>query len=169
MKTLVLALPENFTPAIAVVQHFSSSAGESLADFFAGFSVLPISEAMDKQPILSGNVYFAPPGYHLMSSKEHRFHLSVDEPVHYCRPSIDVFFETVAQSFGPRSTGIILSGANEDGAVGLKTIRDWGGRVWIQTPESAEFPMMPLEALKKVPEPDFMGDQNEIAQLLAGA
>src|SRR5690606_28329609 len=134
----------------------------------ANFCLLPVSEVEDKEPILSGHVYFAPRGYHLMSSRERRFHLNVDAPVHCCRPSIDVFFESVALAYGDDAVGVILSGSNADGAEGLRAIQLHGGRVGIQTPEDAEFPLMPEEALKKVPYPDFIGSQNDFGRFLTG-
>lgn len=101
-------------------------------------------------------IYFAPAGYHLMISRELSFELSVDEPVRFSRPSIDVFFETAADAFGEKVAAIVLSGANDDGARGAAAIREAGGLVLIQDPAQAKYPQMPEGARKAVPGAQIM-------------
>jgi two-component system chemotaxis response regulator CheB len=101
--------------------------------------------------IQPGWIYFAPPNYHLLVEPHGYFALNSDEPVHYSRPSIDVTFESIAFSYEERAAGIILSGANEDGAWGLKQIAQRGGSTAVQTPESAIAPVMPQAAIEQVP------------------
>jgi two-component system chemotaxis response regulator CheB len=107
--------------------------------------------AEDKEPIAGGTLYFAAPGYHLLIEAERTFALSVDEPEHFSRPSIDVLFESAADAYGPRLAGVILSGANTDGASGLRAIADAGGVTIVQRPDTAEAPTMPRAALNACP------------------
>jgi two-component system, chemotaxis family, protein-glutamate methylesterase/glutaminase len=99
-----------------------------------------------------GSIYFAPPDYHLLVDEGPRLALSVDEPVMFSRPSIDVLFESAADLYGPRLLGIVLSGANGDGAVGLKKVHSAGGMAWVQDPAEAKAALMPETALKQVPD-----------------
>jgi two-component system chemotaxis response regulator CheB len=92
-------------------------------------------------------VYTAPPGYHLLAERGGTLALSVDEPVHFCRPAIDVLFDSAAYAFGDNLLGILLTGANEDGARGLAAIRAAGGLAWVQDPETAVASAMPQSAL----------------------
>jgi two-component system chemotaxis response regulator CheB len=110
-----------------------------------------VCEAEDKAPIEPGNVYVAPADYHLLIEDGH-FALSTDEPVRYSRPSIDVTFVSAADSYAHHTVGVVLTGANADGARGLKRIHDRGGLALVQLPASAESPMMPTAALQAVPQ-----------------
>lgn len=112
---------------------------------------LCVCEIDDKTPIAGGNVYIAPADYHLLI-EEGYFSLSTDEPVRYSRPSIDVTFFSVADTYAERSVGIVLTGANADGALGLRRIFDRGGLALVQRPDTAESPTMPAAALRSVPE-----------------
>jgi two-component system chemotaxis response regulator CheB len=112
---------------------------------------LPVREAADKEPIEKGTVYFAPPDYHLLVEQERIFSLSNEEPVLYSRPSIDVLFETAADAYREGLIGIVLTGANEDGARGLKAVIAAGGRGIVQRPEQAQSPTMPRAALAMNP------------------
>ena len=96
-------------------------------------------------------MYFAPPDYHLLIEHDGTLALSVDEAVHYSRPSIDVLFESAAESRGDRVLGILLSGASRDGALGLASIREAGGHTWVQSPETAQVAVMPRAALELAP------------------
>jgi two-component system chemotaxis response regulator CheB len=104
-----------------------------------------------KQPIMGGYVYVAPPDYHLLVDGD-EFSLTVDAPVRFSRPSIDVFFESVAERFTSSAAGVILTGANDDGAVGLRRIAAAGGHAIVQDPRTAESPIMPRAALRAVPD-----------------
>jgi two-component system chemotaxis response regulator CheB len=102
-------------------------------------------------PIEAGSVYVAPADYHLLVEPDSYFTLSMEEPIRYSRPSIDVTFTSAADAFGARTIGVILTGANADGAAGLKRIAERGGTTLIQEPATAESPAMPAAALKAVP------------------
>ncbi len=110
---------------------------------------------MDKEAVETGTVYLAPADYHLLIDDEH-FALSVDEPELYSRPSIDLTFESVADSYGARAVGVVLTGANRDGARGLRRIVDRGGLAFVQDPRTAEVAIMPESALMEVPEAEVV-------------
>ncbi len=105
-----------------------------------------VREAEDKEPISGGTVYFAPPDYHRLVENDRHLTLSDDEPVLYSRPSIDVLFESAADAYGPGLVGVVLSGANRDGANGLKAVAEAGGTVIVQNPDSAYAAAMPEAA-----------------------
>jgi two-component system, chemotaxis family, protein-glutamate methylesterase/glutaminase len=140
-------LPRSVTAPVVLAQHRSSdSVPGSLERLLQLHTDRPVLEAGDKEPIEPGRIYLAAPDYHLLV--EHgTFALSTDERVHYARPSIDVLFESVADEYGPRAIGIILTGANADGAIGLARIKDRGGVAVIQDPATAERPTMPAAAI----------------------
>jgi two-component system, chemotaxis family, protein-glutamate methylesterase/glutaminase len=110
-----------------------------------------VREAEDKEPVAPGTVYFAPSNYHLLLDRGPQLALSADDPVHHSRPSIDVLFESAADVYKDRLLGIILTGANEDGALGLAAVHDGGGMTVVQEPESARSPQMAVSALKLRP------------------
>jgi two-component system chemotaxis response regulator CheB len=130
------------------VLHFPPNARGLLHEILARPSGPPMKLAEDKEPLARGTVYFAAPGYHLLVETGGTFALSLDEAVHFSRPSIDVLFDTVAEAYGPRAMGIILSGANSDGASGLLSIAEAGGVAVVQDPATADVPAMPEAALK---------------------
>ena len=111
---------------------------------------MPVCEVEDKAPIERGKVYVAPSDYHLLVEAD-SFALSVDDPIRYSRPSIDLLFASAADSFGAATIGIVLTGANADGSEGLKRIVERGGLALVQEPATAESPTMPAAALKAVP------------------
>jgi two-component system chemotaxis response regulator CheB len=145
LRTILRSLPPAFPDAIAVVLHRHRDADESLVHFLSQESSLPVSEAVDKEPICSGRVYLAPPDYHLLVEPAY-FSLSTDDPVQYARPSIDVLFESAADIFGPAAIAVVLTGANQDGAQGAMRIQAQGGLVVVQDPATAESPIMPRAA-----------------------
>ncbi|MBF0518165.1 MAG: chemotaxis protein CheB, partial [Nitrospirae bacterium] len=117
--------------------------------FFSKIVRLKVKYAEDKEKIQNGFIYIAPPDYHLLIEDDKTFSLSVDPRVNYSRPSIDVLFETAADAFTKHCFGIILTGANSDGSVGLKRIKERGGTTIVQNPESAQYPAMPLAAINE--------------------
>ena len=149
LRAIAHGLPAHFRVPITFVQHRSKESG-ALRDLLQDCTSLIVCEVEDKQPIMGGYVYLAPPDYHLLVDGD-EFSLSVDEPVRYSRPSIDVFFESVAERFGPEAVGVVLTGANDDGAVGLRRIVALGGAGVVQDPRTAESPIMPRAALRAVP------------------
>jgi two-component system chemotaxis response regulator CheB len=152
LRTLLSGLPSTFELPMIIVPHRGRDSEHLLADLLKDCSHMPVSEVDDKDVIEPGHVYLAPANYHLLVDDDHHFALSTDEPVRYSRPSIDVTFESVADVYGPRSVGVVLTGANEDGSRGLRRIADRGGLAMVQDPATAESPLMPTSALKAVPE-----------------
>ena len=149
LRAIAHGLPAHFRVPIAFVQHRSKESG-ALRDLLQDCTSLIVCEVEDKQPIMGGYIYLAPPDYHLLVDGD-EFSLSVDEPVRYSRPSIDVFFESVAERFGPEAVGVVLTGANDDGSRGLSRIVARGGLALVQDPRTAESPIMPRAALRAVP------------------
>jgi len=148
VQTILSALPPTWQLPVAVVLHVLPGRPSGLVNVLGGYSPLQVKEAEDKEPLAAGTVYVAAPNYHLLVEKDRRLALSADEPVHYSRPSIDVLFESAADAFGRRLIGVLLSGANEDGARGLLTIRRAGGTTIVQSPETSPSPQMPEAALR---------------------
>ena len=150
LRTLVAGLPPGFDLPIAVVQHRSRDS-ELLCELLQECTGLAVAEVNDKDEIAPGRVYVAPPDYHLLVERGY-FALSTDEPVRYSRPSIDVMFFSAADSYPHDVVGIVMTGANSDGAAGLRRIVDSGGYAIVQDPSTAEVRAMPQAALKAVPE-----------------
>ena len=166
LQRLTSTLTRSFHPAMAVILHMPPDSRGVLHELLAAPSRPPMKVAEDKEPIAPGSIYFATPGYHLLVESDGTFALSLDELVHFSRPSIDVLFETAAEAYGDRALGIILSGANSDGAEGLRAIAEAGGSAIVQQPGSAEVPAMPEAALQACPDA-YVADVAAIAQLLA--
>jgi two-component system chemotaxis response regulator CheB len=165
LRELIGELTPGFGLPLAIVQHRHKRSGQLLPSLLQDSVQLPVCEAEDKAPIEPGNVYVAPADYHLLIEDGH-FALSTDEPVRYSRPSIDVTFVSAADSYGGHTVGVVLTGANADGARGLKRIHDRGGLALVQLPASAESPMMPTAALQAVPQARALSIR-EIAATLA--
>jgi two-component system chemotaxis response regulator CheB len=161
------SLPAKFRPALLIVLHLPRERPSLLVEIYEKRCALPIREADDKEPIEPGTVYFAPPDYHMLVERNRQIALSTDEPVHFSRPSVDVLFESAADAFGSRLLGVILTGANEDGAAGLHAIHRAGGVTVVQQPDSAKVPLMVVSALQRNPA-DFVLSLPEIAELLKG-
>lgn len=149
LQTIFSALTTDFCVAIAIVQHRHKKSNEGLPSFFRRHSKLRVLDVEDKQPIKAGHVYLAPADYHLYVEKG-AFSLSVDAAVAYSRPSIDVLFESAADAYRDRLLGVVLTGANADGARGAKQIKARGGMVIVQDPKTAEAPAMPQAAIDAV-------------------
>lgn len=141
-------LPANYPLPIIVVQHRSRDERFLLEEVLQAKCMIKIRQAEEKEAILPAAVYLAPPDYHLLIEKDHTFSLSYDALVNYSRPSIDVLFESAADVYREKLLGIILTGANRDGAMGMKTISQRGGYNIAQDPISAEYPEMPAAAIK---------------------
>lgn len=166
IQQILPCLPADFPLPIIIAQHLHPLQDGVAMIHFSGGSELIVKDADEKEAIRPGFVYFAPPNYHLLIETDHTFSLSIDPKVNYCRPSIDVLFESAATVYGPRLIAIILSGANNDGAEGLRLIKEKGGLVIVQDPRSAEFPFMPSAALQMV-KPDFVFGLIELGRWLA--
>ena len=147
LSTILPQLDEDFSLPVMIVVHMPPDRKSILAEILQAKCKLPIKEAEDKEPIEAGVIYIAPPDYHLLVEEDGHLSLSTEEPVLFSRPSIDVLFETAADSYRDELIGIVLTGANEDGAAGMKYIADCGGTVVVQSPAFAEFSIMPQAAL----------------------
>ena len=149
VSTVVADLPPTFALPLVVVQHRSPDAPGVLAELLQLRTRLKVVEVEDKQPVLPGHVLVAPPNYHLLFDRG-VCSLTTDAPVRYSRPSIDVTFTSAADEYGRRAIGVVLTGANEDGSLGLKRIADRGGHAIVQDPSTAESAVMPQSALRAV-------------------
>ena len=150
MEKVLRELKSSFCLPILLVQHISPNVESYLATHFEYRSQLTVKEGEDKEPIRRGTLYIAPPNYHMMVEVDGSIALSIDPPVNYSRPSIDVLFETAAQYYGQHLIGVVLTGANSDGALGLARIKQKGGIAVVQSIESAEAQAMPQAAIEAV-------------------
>lgn len=151
LSAILGALPANYPLPVLVVIHIPPRKDNALIQLFGQKCALPVKEAEDKEPLVPGTIYFAPPDYHLLIETPDALALSADEPVNHSRPAIDVLFETAADVFGPALTAIVLTGANDDGARGLQLVGEAGGTTIVQDPASAEVATMPAAALAAAP------------------
>jgi two-component system chemotaxis response regulator CheB len=165
LTVLLPALAAGLRPPVFVVLHLPRDRPSMLAEIFARKCAVPVREAEDKEPVTAGTVYFAPNNYHLLLDQGPQLSLSADAPVNLSRPSVDVLFESAADIYKTRLLGIILTGANDDGASGLAAVHDAGGLTLVQRPDTARAPMMALAALKLRPADGVM-TLNEIAATL---
>ncbi len=152
VSAVLETLPPHFPAVVAVVQHRSASPNDRLSSILRQRCALPVRQAEDKEPLEGGCVFVAPAGYHLLVEEDRTFSLSVDQRVRYARPSVDVLFETAAEAYYDTLVGVVLTGAGQDGAAGLRRIAMLGGVTIVQDPETAEVPSMPAAALQSVPE-----------------
>lgn len=166
IRALLAELDDRFDLPVGVVQHLPSSSRIDVGMIYST-GRRKVVEIEDKMPIERGCVYMAPPGYHVLVERGGTFALTQDEPENYSRPSIDVFFDSVARSYGPNAIGILLTGANSDGAKGLAKIGNDGGRTVAQDPNEAEVDTMPKSAIA-LRKPDEILGLTGIAAYLNG-
>lgn len=159
LMTILPQLPGDFPMPVIIVVHLPADKRSLLPGVFSGRCAMAVKEAEDKEVLENGVIYFAPPDYHLLVEPDFSLSLSSEEPVLFSRPSIDVLFDSAAAAFGSEVTGVILTGANPDGAAGLTMIGKSGGRCLIQTPLDAEAPEMPRAAALACPEAQVMSLQ----------
>jgi two-component system chemotaxis response regulator CheB len=159
------ALPRGYRLPLVVVLHVRSGRQSQLVEVFQQRVMVPVREAGDKEEIIPGTLYFAPAGYHLLLENDRSFSLSCDAPVHFARPAIDIMMETAAEVYGARLAGVLLTGANEDGAQGMAAIGRAGGMTVVQDPQEASVDVMPLEAIRIRP-PDLILPLEQITRLL---
>lgn len=165
LSTILPMLAEEFNLPIMIVVHVPPDRQSVLSELFVAKCQLAVKEAEDKEPIAGGTIYFAPPDYHLLVEKDKCLALSSDEPVLYSRPSIDVLFESAADAYGSGLVGIVLTGANQDGAKGLQAIVEAGGTALVQEPQGAYAPAMPEAAILSVPTADVLSLDQIAARL----
>ena len=146
LQAIFSVIPEDFALPLVVVQHRYRTSNDALPSFLRRHSRLAVVDASDKQTIRNGQVYLAPADYHLMV-EDGRLSLSTEAAVAHSRPSIDVLFESAADSYGPGTIAVVLTGANADGARGIVRVKERGGLVVVQDPATAESPAMPAAAI----------------------
>jgi two-component system chemotaxis response regulator CheB len=169
LSMLLPAVPAALRAAILIVLHLPRERASVLAEIFSAKCARPVREAVDKEPVEPGTVYFAPPDYHLLVDRAGpagaHLALSADDLVNFSRPSIDVLFESAADVYGQRLIGIILTGANHDGAAGLAAVHEAAGITVVQHPDTAQSSLMPMAAIKRSPV-DYVLTLEQIAELL---
>ena len=148
LAAILPALPRELPTPLVLVVHIPPTRPSCLPEVLGARCELRVKEAEDKEPLAAGTLYVAPPNYHLLLEARRCLSLSIDEPVHFSRPSIDVLFESAADAYGPTLVGVLLTGASEDGARGLARIAERGGTTIVQAPETAAVRTMPEAALR---------------------
>lgn len=166
LRELIVGFPATLGVPVVVVQHRHRQSDHLLTTLLQDETALCVCEVEDKAPMTAGNVYVAPADYHLLIEAGF-FSLSTDEPVRFSRPSIDVTFQSAADVYGARAVGVVLTGANADGAQGLRRIVSRGGLAFVQLPATAESPMMPQAAITAVPEARILTIQEIAANIAA--
>ena len=164
LQTLLSGLPAEFSLPIVIAQHRGKDLDSGLCEYLGECSQLPVIEPEDKEPLLAGRAYLAPRDYHLLIENR-SFALSTAESVRFARPSIDVLFESAADAFQTGAIGVILTGANSDGARGLATIKSRGGFTIVEDPASAAARELPDAAIAQAT-PDKILALDQIAPCL---
>lgn len=152
LSVILPALPADFPVPVILVVHIPGDKRSVLAELFQAKCEIRVIEVEDKEPLAGSTAYFAPPNYHLLVEGHRTLSLSSDEPVMFSRPSIDVLFESAADAFGAALVGVVLTGANHDGARGLRAISDAGGQAVVQDPATAFATAMPEGAIARCPQ-----------------
>ncbi len=159
-------LPADFGLPIAVVQHRSKDSERLLPQLLQDATDLTVCEMDDKDPLTPGTVHLAPANYHALID-DGSISLTVEDPVRFSRPSIDVLFMSAADTYRAGTIGVVLTGANEDGSRGLQHIVKRGGRALVQDPKTAEIPIMPLAAIRSVPSAEVLALEAIAPRLIA--
>jgi two-component system, chemotaxis family, protein-glutamate methylesterase/glutaminase len=165
LKVVLPSLGKDFPIPVIVVLHIGENNNDVFVNYLNSICTLEVKEVESNERIEAGIIYFAPPNYHLLIESDFTFSLTIDKKHNYSRPSIDILFESAAWAYTNSLIGVILTGANSDGAVGLKLIKDFGGMTIVQSPESALSPAMPQAAIKMV-KPEFKLKLEDIADKL---
>ena len=165
LLALLSFLPAGFQLPLVVVLHLPDIRESQLTAIFSRRSSMAVREVMDKEEVAPATLYFAAPGYHLSIETDHTFSLSCEAPVHFSRPSIDMLMESAADAYSDRLLGIVLTGANVDGAAGLAKIHRRGGITVVQDPQEAKVAIMPEAAIRQHL-PDFILKLEDIRSLL---
>lgn len=167
LRTLLTRLRSPFCFAVVIVIHQDRQRASQLPQLLNDTAAFRVVEAADKEPIVAGNVYISTPNYHLLVEQDGTLSHTIDKPVNYCRPSVDVLFQTAADAFGDRVVAVVLTGANHDGAAGAQRVKQRGGKVFVQNPKEAEAKAMPLATIRDT-EVDFIGSLEAIIDKLNG-
>lgn len=147
LKRLVRELPATWTLPVVIVQHQHPNSGTALERILGKVTPLVVRDVEDKDRLEAGHIYIAPANYHLLIEDDGSFSLTTEAPVKYCRPAVDVTFASLARVYQQRCIGLVLTGANDDGADGIRIIKMAGGHALAQLPASAEAPTMPEAAI----------------------
>ncbi|MBN1657545.1 MAG: chemotaxis protein CheB [Anaerolineae bacterium] len=166
LQQILPALPAGYPLPIVVVQHLHPLQQAPAILHACSACKLPLQEANEKEVIQPGIVYYAPANYHLLIEEDRTFSLSIDARVHFARPAIDVLFESAADAYRRDLIGVILSGANEDGAHGLRRVKARGGLAVVQDPAGAQVEIMPRAAMHAT-QVDYVLSPPDIGRLLA--
>ena len=150
LQCILPVLPENFPVPVIIVQHIGPESDSYMISCLNEVCKINVKEAEEKEKLKPGVIYFAPANYHLLIEDNLTFSLAADGKINFARPSIDVLFESAAFALGPRVIGVILTGANSDGSMGLKIIKDNGGLAVVQDPQTAAAEIMPQAALEVI-------------------
>jgi two-component system chemotaxis response regulator CheB len=165
LMDILPALPADYPLPVVTVLHVMRGRQNQLVEVFRQRMAIAVEEAADKGELEPGTLYFAPADYHLSIEEGGVFSLSLEDPVHFARPAIDITMESAADVYGDRLAGILLTGANQDGAAGLAAIGAAGGLTVVQDPAEAQVAVMPNEAIRKRP-PDLVLPLRDIRELL---
>ncbi|MDF1759471.1 MAG: chemotaxis protein CheB [Coxiellaceae bacterium] len=165
LKMVLTALPKDFSVPIVIVQHMGAECDDYMAIRLNELSDVHVKQAADKEKALSGTAYIAPGNYHLLIEGDGTLSLSIDERIRYCRPSIDVLFESAADAYGEEIIAVVMTGANDDGSHGAALIKKYDGIVIVQDPETAHSPCMPSSVIKATTV-DYVVDADKIAPIL---
>jgi two-component system chemotaxis response regulator CheB len=168
LDLLLPAVSQGARVPLVVVVHLSPNRASLLPELFAPRCAVRVREPLDKEPMSAGTIWFAPPNYHLLLETDSSFSLSIDAPLNFSRPSIDVLFESAADALGPSVCAIVLTGANEDGSSGARRVRERGGLVIVQDPSTAVASDMPRAAISRA-NPQIIATLPEIADLIRAA
>lgn len=165
LLTLLAPLPATFALPLVAVLHLMPRRESQLGSVLSHHLALPSREPRDKEPVTTGMVYVAASDYHLLIEPDRSFAFSSEPPVSYARPSIDVLMTSAADAYGPAVAGVLLTGANADGAEGMAAIQARGGLTIVQHPKDAEVPTMPEAALARC-QPDHVLPLRAISPML---
>lgn len=156
IQTILSGLPNDFKTPIIIVIHRLKNTNSGLASVFESHTKIPIKEADDKEYLKANTIYIAPANYHLLMEEDKRISLSYSEMVNYSRPAIDISFDCIADVYEYNTIGVLLTGANKDGALGLQKIESKGGKVIVQDPSEAAFKVMPQAGIDSCKNPKIL-------------
>src|SRR5688572_21525131 len=162
---IIPLLKKEMDLAVIIIFHRKTSDDTTLLEILSSKTEFVVKEADEKDELTASTIYLAPPDYHILIEKDHSISLDVSEKINYSRPSIDVSFESAAETYRQKLACLLLSGANADGVEGLLKARALGSRIIVQDPQSAEVPFMPQEAIKRVPVDFLLTDTNPLEML----
>jgi two-component system, chemotaxis family, protein-glutamate methylesterase/glutaminase len=165
LLALLAPLPASYALPVAALLHLLPRHDSQLASVLGHRLALPVREPQDKEPVRAGHVYVASADYHLLVEADRCFAYSNEPPVSFARPSIDVLMMSAAEAYGPALVGVLLTGANTDGAEGMAAVHARGGLTLVQDPQDADVPTMPEAAISRC-RPDHILPLKDITPML---